>query len=142
MLFLIFATLSQKSMKADQILQRHRLSRTTSRREILEVFLQKEEALSEKEIKEELVIHCDRATIYRTLNTFVKAGILHAILNDDGPVKYVIKKEPEDHIHFKCTECGNIVCLPHILVENIDLPEGFTRTESNFLVIGTCNRCS
>ena len=129
-------------MKTDQILEEHRLSKTSGRREILQVFLKKNIALSEKDIKDELGVQCDRATIYRTLNTFVKNGILHAILNDDGPAKYVIKKEPEDHIHFKCTSCGSIVCMPEITVANINLPKGFTRVESNFLVIGTCNQCN
>lgn len=129
-------------MKANLILQQHQLSKTSGRREILEVFLKNESALSEKEIKDKTDIQCDRATIYRTLNTFVNAGILHAIRNDEGPVKYVIKKEPEDHIHFKCTDCGKLVCLPDIRISNIQLPAGYTQKESNFLVIGTCNRCN
>jgi Fur family ferric uptake transcriptional regulator len=129
-------------MKAISILKHHQLSKTESRMEILKLLLNKNVALSEKEIKDEIAIQCDRATIYRTLNTFVKSGIVHAILNNNGPLKYVIKKEPEDHIHFKCKECGHIMCLPNIIIENIELPDGFTRTESSFLVIGTCNNCN
>ncbi|MCB2220539.1 MAG: transcriptional repressor [Bacteroidetes bacterium] len=129
-------------MKAISILEHHQLSRTESRMEILELLLNKNVALSEKEIKDELSIKCDRATIYRTLNTFVKSGIAHSIINNDGPLKYVIKKAPEDHVHFKCQVCGHIMCLPQIIIDKIELPDGFTRTESNFLVIGTCKNCN
>jgi len=129
-------------MKAKDILLKYNLSITTGRLNILEIFLNNEMALSEKDIQDKLIGVCDRATIYRTLKKFKDTGIVHPIATEGMITKYVLKKEPEEHLHFKCTDCGKIMCLPEVQMKNYELPSGFTKKESNFLVIGTCNNCN
>ena len=56
--------------------------------------------------------------------------------------KYVLKKEPQEHLHFKCTKCRNISCLADIQISGYELPQGYKKIESNFLIIGICNECN
>ena len=109
---------------------------------ILDLFIQSTVALSEKEIKQSLEGYGDRATIYRTLKIFTEAGIIHPIFTQNEMTRYMLKKEPDEHLHFKCSTCDKIICLPQIRFDSIELPEGFIKEESNFLVIGTCVQCN
>ena len=128
-------------MTATQILENNRLSITQSRQDILELFLQSNVALSEDEIRRQLIRNCDRATIYRNLKIFFDSGILHRIVTDDMSSRYTIKKSPAEHLHFKCEECQKVICLTEINPGPYELPEGFEKKESNFLIIGICANC-
>lgn len=109
---------------------------------ILDLFLRSNVALSEKEIKQALEGVGDRATIYRTLKIFTDAGIIHPIYTQNEMTRYMLKKEPDEHLHFKCSTCDKIICLPQIRFDSIELPEGFIKEESNFLMIGKCVQCN
>lgn len=129
-------------MKPVEILENYGLSKTNSRKDILLVFLTNQVALSEKEIQTELKRKYDRATIYRTLNTFSETGIIHLVINEGGQSKYLLKKQPEEHLHFKCNVCDTIVCMTDIAIPDYQLPEGFTKMEANFLITGICKKCN
>jgi len=129
-------------MTALNLLDKYGLSKTQGRIAILKILLTEEIAMAEKEIQERLDFNCDRATIYRTLKTFTETGILHPVATDGMVTKYVIRKEPEEHLHFSCVNCGRTFCLTEVKIENYELPEGFKKSESNFLVTGTCNDCN
>lgn len=129
-------------MNSLQILSDNKLNLTAGRKQILDVLLNSKVALSEKEIRLKLKGICDRATIYRTLKTFSKKGIIHHIPSENNTSKYVIQKEPTNHLHFKCTSCNQITCLTNVLVSSYVLPAGYIQTEANFLISGTCNKCN
>lgn len=129
-------------MKARDILFNNNLSITESRLKILEILVNSPIALSEKEIQDKSKGICDRATIYRTLKRLKDKDIIHPIATESTITKYVIRKDPEEHLHFKCNHCGDIMCLPEVQMNDYQLPFGFTKLESNFLVIGTCNSCN
>jgi len=129
-------------MKSRDILINNNLSVTRSRLNILDLFLYNTGAFSEKDLQLKLKGICDRATIYRTLKRYKDFGIIHPIATEGMITKYVLKKEPEEHLHFKCNDCGEIVCLPEVQIKNYQLPPGYMKKESNFLVVGTCNICN
>ena len=129
-------------MKTTQILRSNKLSKTASRIEILDIFLSHEIGMSEKEIDEKIDGKYDRATIYRTLKVFRDKGIIHPVVTENEMTRYVLKKEPEDHIHFKCESCGNVFCLTQVPVTNINLPDGFVKKEVSFLITGMCPQCN
>lgn len=52
--------------------------------------------------------------------------------------RLLIKKE---HAHFYCNECNTVQCLEHVLVEKPKLPAGYSSTEIEVLVKGTCAFC-
>jgi Fur family ferric uptake transcriptional regulator len=121
---------------------------TPSRQEILQLFLKKDYALSHSDIEREISNDLDRVTVYRTLKTFLDKGIIHKVLDDEGSLKYALCNDActaaghhHDHIHFKCTLCGQTNCLQAEL-PTIKLPKGYQPNEINVLIQGICERCS
>lgn len=129
-------------MDTKQLLDNHKLSITEGRMNILNIFIRSKVGLSETDIRDKLQSKMDRATIYRTLKIFRETGIIHPVSAEGSATKYVLKKEPIEHLHFKCTKCGDITCLADIEINGYKLPRGYTKSESNFLIIGICNECN
>lgn len=129
-------------MTAEEILIQHQLSKTFGRLNILNIFLQNNSALSERDIQIKTTDVCDRATIYRTLKLFVKSGIIHPVATESMITRYILKKGPLEHLHFKCEDCGSIICLPEIQINDYNLPAGFKKREASLLITGICNVCN
>jgi len=131
-----------------QILKESNLRSTTSRSKILGLFLNNPHALSYSDIEKKVASSFDRVTVYRTLKSFLDKGIIHKILDDSGGLKYGLcsdrcphVKHQHDHVHFKCTHCGQTSCLNEVEVPTFDLPGGYKIDEVNLLIQGTCLRC-
>lgn len=132
-------------MNASEILKMHQLRVTSHRLKILQMLAESQCALSEHDLELTLPHHCDRTTIYRTLNTFFEEEIVHKLVDTDGTTRYIYNEKKyhlPEHVHFKCHECGVISCLENVSLEPLALPEGYTKTASNFLVVGVCNNCN
>lgn len=90
----------------------------------------------------------DRSSITRTMACFQDAGLVHAISDGTGAVKYELCRDEEhhhhtdEHVHFHCEKCGRTVCLTDIPVPHVDLPEGFTALRTNFVITGICDKCN
>ena len=132
----------------NQILKEYRLRKTSSRTDILRLFLQNPYALSYSSIEHEVSQSYDRVTVYRTLKTFLDKGLVHKVLDDQGSLKYALCKEHcttrehhHEHVHFKCTQCGQTNCLEDVNIPEIDLPKGFVTTGINLLIQGICAKC-
>ena len=129
-------------------LKDYNLRSTSCREDILGTFLNKEVALSHGDIEDSLGDRFDRVTIYRTLKTFLEKGLIHKVLDDEG-VRYALCKEHcsekdhhHDHIHFKCTECGQTNCLANVHIPAVQLPDGYHASEVNLLIQGRCPACT
>ena len=129
-------------MNSLALLKSNKLSQTSSRIDILEVFLESDTGLTEKEIDERIDSKYDRATVYRTLKIFREKGIIHPIIAENEMTRYVLKKDPVEHIHFKRELCGNVFCLTEVNISGIKLPKGFIKKEANFLISGMCPGCN
>lgn len=127
---------------AKGILKENNLSVTNGRLNILDIFMNHETALSEQEIQDRIGVVSDRATIYRTLKKFKETGLIHPVATEGTITKYILKKVPEEHLHFNCTDCGEIICLLDVQLKDYNLPFGFTKKDSNFLINGTCRKCN
>lgn len=136
-------------MTTDHILRRHDLRRTSNRTAILDVFVAREMALSEREIEDAMAQTCDRVTIYRTLNSFLEKGVIHRVLDDSGVMKYALcspncgqqEAHFHDHVHFKCVACGRTTCIEQVQIPRVELPQGFELHEVNMLLQGICPEC-
>ncbi|MFD1002562.1 Fur family transcriptional regulator [Ohtaekwangia kribbensis] len=133
---------------SDRLLKTFRLRSTPSRQEILHLFLNKDYALSHGDIEKEINNELDRVTVYRTLKTFLDKGLIHKVLDDEGSLKYALCNDAcsktghhHDHVHFKCTSCGQTNCL-EVEVPVVKLPKGYRASEVNLLIQGICERCS
>ncbi len=135
-------------MIVEDILKRNNLSTTESRKAILQLFLESNGALEHSVIERKTKEQFDRVTIYRTLQTFEKSGIIHTIPTADNMVKYALCKNNcseghhhDHHVHFICDSCGITYCLQNIVVPEVKLPKGFRATDADVLVNGICKNC-
>ena len=131
-----------------EILKRNELSITESRTKILELFKQANSALAHADIEKKTNEHFDRVTIYRTLQTFVEKGIIHTIPTSDNSVLYALCKDDcteghhhDNHVHFICEKCSTTYCLDHVIIPDLNLPEGFLPKQSDLVISGICNKC-
>lgn len=133
---------------SNRLLKSFRLRSTPARQEVLHLFLRKDYALSHSDIEREIADDIDRVTVYRTLKTFTDRGLIHKVLDDGGSLKYALCSEAcsathhrHDHVHFKCTHCGQTICL-EVDIPTVKLPQGFQAREVNVLIQGSCRNCS
>lgn len=134
-----------------QKLEQFQLRNTPCREGVLKVLQLKSFAQSQGDIETILSSQFDRVTIYRTLKSFLSSGIIHKVLDDVGGVKYALCKDlchhsdgithQHDHVHFKCTQCGQTTCLEEVHIPLIQLPKGYSKQESNLLIQGVCKDC-
>jgi len=131
------------------ILKDFELRQTNSRKAVLHAFLEEDRALSGTDIEHRVQDLFDRATVYRTINTFLEKGVIHKVLDDEGATKYALCKNEctneehhHDHVHFKCLKCGSITCIDSIHIPTFSLPANYTVVETNLLVTGVCRICN
>ncbi|HEY0744102.1 MAG TPA: transcriptional repressor [Chryseosolibacter sp.] len=134
---------------SNRLLKDFRLRTTQTRQEILHLFLRREYALSHGDIEKEVDSSLDRVTVYRTLKTFLDKGLIHKVLDDEGSLKYALCNEAcsvaghhHNHVHFKCTKCGQTNCLTNVEIPSVKLPKGYKPKEINLLIQGVCEACS
>jgi Fur family transcriptional regulator, ferric uptake regulator len=134
--------------RAENILRRNHLSVTDTRKKILRIFLSRNEALAHGDIEHNAGEKFDRVTVYRTLQTFVEKGIIHAIPTADNAVRFALCRDDcreghhlDHHIHFICDRCGNTYCLDDIVTPEINLPKGYAAGHVEVVVEGICNNC-
>jgi len=135
--------------ESERLFKKYALRQTPIRKEILQLFLARNYALSHGDLEDALPAGTDRVTIYRTLKSFEQAGLIHKVPNNAGIEKYAICKQNcvhhqhyDNHVHFSCENCAKTYCLDHIHIPQLSLPEGFTAHEFRFLVSGICLECS
>jgi Fur family transcriptional regulator, ferric uptake regulator len=142
---------SKMNPQIQHTLKTYKLRQTDCREDVLSLFIDKPFALAHANVEGLMATKYDRVTIYRTLKTFVEAGLLHKVLDDEGSLKYALCKEPchtpdhshhHDHVHFKCNVCGQTNCLEDVLIPSFSLPNGYQRHEINMLVQGVCPSCA
>jgi Fur family ferric uptake transcriptional regulator len=131
------------------ILKRNNLSVTGSREKILSLFLSQAGALAHGDIEKRAGEKFDRVTVYRTLQTFVEKGIIHAIPTADNSIRYALCKDAcseghhhDHHIHFQCTNCQNTYCLDDVVTPEVKLPKGYISSHIEVVVEGTCKACT
>jgi Fur family ferric uptake transcriptional regulator len=131
-----------------KILKSKNLRATPFRKEVLSIFLENEHAISAQDIEEALGEH-DRITLYRTLKSFTKNGVIHEIAMP-GDVKKMALCDPicdhddglheHKHIHFQCTDCEEVYCVEVNTFPEIELP-GFQIEELEIQAKGVCSKC-
>lgn len=119
---------------------------TLVRRAVLGVLLHSPYALSGAEIEKLLPQVCDRITLYRTLCTFERKGLVHRVIDHSETVRYAVCAGQEaaavpDHVHFKCTACQHIYCLSQVPVPAVQLPGRYHTERRDYLLSGICERC-
>ncbi|MGI6604220.1 MAG: Fur family transcriptional regulator [bacterium] len=87
------------------------------------------------------------ATVYRTLDLFVTAGIIHAADFGDGYKRFEVVADPtpHHHHHLLCLCCGRIIEFSQDLLENLEekvaLKTGFQIVNHSLRFYGFCTEC-
>lgn len=87
-------------------------------------------------------IRIDPSTIYRTIDALEETGHLHHVHLGHGPA-IIHLREPADHHHLVCEECGRTVDVPMAeieeLVETVGRRYGFSIDSAHFALGGRCS---
>jgi Fur family ferric uptake transcriptional regulator len=131
-------------MRPVDVLNSHKLRRTSCREGIIEVIMSANQALSENEIREQLSGNYDRTTFYRSFKTLEEHEIVHRIVVDSQIVKYALDNSithKKEHAHFYCNDCHTLQCMEPTPAQEIKLPDGYTELETEVLIKGICASC-
>ncbi|MFG2934952.1 Fur family transcriptional regulator [Streptomyces sp. NPDC048282] len=84
-------------------------------------------------------------TVYRTLETLVEVGLVHAVRGSGAAVRYGATGEP--HHHTACRECGSVGALDgRHLAESMGAIEELTGLRPDpsgaLLIYGRCAECA
>lgn len=124
------------------------LKATPARLKVLEIMLDSQQAFSHNEL-ESALSKVDRITLYRVLNDFEEAGLVHKIVDMDSVTRFAVCKDTcphsthsEDHVHFNCQKCHKMFCLEKVYTPLISLPAGFRSNGINTMIHGICKHCA
>ncbi len=140
---------SKKSPK--EILHQYGLKVTNARVKVLHVLMQSQVALSHGDIFSRINGNgLDKVTLYRTLSSFVNAGLAHKVATEDRTWLHALHMPEErdegveDHAHFVCDTCERIYCLPLVTEAAAAVPikeSGFQVKSHEYRLHGTCPEC-
>jgi len=84
-----------------------------------------------------------RATVYRTLETFVALGLVQRLGHPGSAVRYDPKTER--HHHLICDACGVVVDIDSAELDGLELPRvrrtGFAVRDFSVQIAGLCRDC-
>ncbi|HEY8659435.1 MAG TPA: transcriptional repressor [Hanamia sp.] len=136
------------SKELESILIAKQINPTAMRLLVLEFLLKQKAAISLSDLEKEFE-RSDRTTLYRTLKTFEEKGMIHDIKDGTESIKYAIcEADCKDgvhhdmHLHFYCTKCKELFCLPKAEIPEIILPPKFQLEEVSLVARGICSNCS
>jgi len=135
--------------KAISILKKHSLRKTPFRLEVLSIFLKNATKGISPGFIEDAIKDFDRITLYRTLKTFEKSGLIHIAIDGSNDTKYALCHDDcsehnhlDDHAHFLCTQCEETSCLENVVQPQITLPPNYKLSSAHLALTGICNNCS
>ena len=137
------------SEHAITILSRHQIRKTPFRINVLDIFLKsKSRALNNADIETALSDY-DRITLYRTLKTFEKSGIIHQAIDGSNESKFALCHQDctehahhDNHAHFLCNQCGETSCLENVIHPSFSLPNDYQLEKVHLALSGTCASCA
>jgi len=122
---------------------------TALRTDLLGLLLRSDRALTQTEVEERLSVAVDRVTVFRALNAFEEAGIVHRVLDGAGTSCFAAcasecehGNHKDAHAHFHCRACGSVYCLPTVAMSTVKVPRGFKVEQGQLELQGTCKACA
>lgn len=137
---------SKLDNKAREMLKAAKLYCTQGRVTILKVLMKAGKPLSQDRIAQRSgEKHFDKVTIYRTLESLLKVGLVHKVFVDKRAWHFELAHnctESQCHPHFTCTSCGDTHCLTEISLPMARSPhEGFVIHRQQVRLEGLCPDC-
>ncbi len=129
-----------------QLMQEHGVKVTANRLVIAKELAEAGRPLSLSELETSLET-IDKSNIFRALQLFHTAGLVHSLEDTGEGVRYELchshdhSHDDDLHVHFYCTGCHKTFCLESVPVPEVAVPEGFTPHSATHLVRGLCPDC-
>lgn len=129
------------------LLRKAGLRRTRTRESVLHLLSEAGRPLTHQEISSHFGAEgLDRVTLYRTLATLQKAGLVHSVQGMDGVWRYCFHGNdhpgcPGNHPHFLCLRCGGMCCLLGQTLPLVSVQPGVRVTGKQLVVYGRCTAC-
>ena len=121
---------------------------TPARIQVLDLLQSAQGPLSHSDIEELLSKNAlpamDRVTLYRVLDWLVEVGLAHKAANTRGVFCFTAAQpniEHKRHIHFRCNDCGRVICLDVPPPLPPELPKGFHIASVELDISGECPEC-
>lgn len=86
-----------------------------------------------------------RTTVYNTLKLFHEQQLVQTLTIENDELRY--DADTRDHLHFKCSCCGEVYDIPSDGIQNIHtamlerLPSGFVPKKIQTFIWGICISC-
>lgn len=145
-MYFCWKQLTMNKNRIEQLLAEKNIPATAMRILVLDLFLKNKKAFTLADL-EKFLLHSDRSTLYRTLKTFEKKGVLHSI-QENNTTNYLLcrheclENEHHDlHLHFYCNVCGETQCLDEVELGKIQIPENYRVQQLKFTANGICKNC-
>lgn len=130
-----------------KILKENGFKFTLNRMNIIKVFLDNDKPISADFIYQKLKRNIDEATVYRTLSSFEKCGILKRIDLRKDSIHFELNND--HHHHIVCTKCGlvedfkEVVEIENLLGRVVEKSSQFKIINEHSLeLFGVCKLCN
>lgn len=137
------------SSLAHPLLKKHGLKDTQPRRLVLEALSRSKAPVSHYALRDKIVSSgktIDTVTVYRTIETFEKIGLVHRHPCDGHVSLCTMPETPGHHGFLHCTSCKNVeeYCSEELCRKEhgIAKQSGFTPTSHISEIIGICRSCN
>ncbi len=132
---------------AAAILREYGLKHTAGREALLDLLLEAGRPLSHREICRSMdPMQYDPVSVYRSLDSFIAAGIVHRIEGDNRTSLYALctcGNGGHCHPHFFCRSCGKCECLKGLAMPELpDLKDRYVVEEKRYYLRGLCQACA
>ena len=133
--------------QARRMLKTANLYCTQGRVAILKVLIEAGKPLSQGQIaRKSGKEHFDKVTIYRTLESLLRIGLVHKVFMDKRAQHFELAHnctERQCHPHFTCTSCGDTHCLTEVSLPIAKSPHrGFVIHRQQVRLEGLCPTCA
>lgn len=134
---------------AGNMLKEAGLKRTSGRKAIINILHEASRPLTQQEISERLPagVELNYANVYRSLEAFLKAGLVHRVETGDRVWRFALcgcGSRGHCHPHFICNSCGAAECLRDIKMPGFSrrLEKGYVIQEQEYYIKGLCRECA
>jgi Fur family ferric uptake transcriptional regulator len=131
--------------RAEAVLRATESRVTRNRVLVLACLLEAQRALTHAEVEERLQGQqaVDRVTLYRVLDWLTQQHLAHRISGDDRTWRFTAEAEDHtgQHPHFRCLDCGDVICLEPARPAAVPLPPGYSGQGMELTVTGHCASC-
>ncbi|HRE40724.1 MAG TPA: Fur family transcriptional regulator [Ignavibacteria bacterium] len=128
-----------------KILSDNSLRITNPRLEIIKILRENHKPLTIAEIHKKIKNRkTDLATVYRTLNSFIKAKFVNEINFNDEYKRYELIIDRHHHHHIVCNVCKKIENIDRCITNEIEKDlkkKGYEDISHSLEFFGTCSEC-